>query len=158
MIPNHPKRLKKHKGLYEIDRQIAAITPEERLAAILAAAGVLGHLRDPRAIPLLAGAMRDDDNYDTRMLSLIALREIGSKPLLDALNNLPEEALHSMGQSAWELAKCDASAIEPLIETLVRSNETMRCIAANALGEIGDQRALPELDRMAQNAPTYGAM
>lgn len=46
MTPSHPKKLKKHYCLDEIDREIAAMTPEERLAAIRTMAGTWGHLEE----------------------------------------------------------------------------------------------------------------
>jgi HEAT repeat protein len=116
------------------------------------ATGALERFRDPSSIPALTAALRDD-NIDAAQGAVWALAAIGPRPLLRALETIPEMWFNYVESLEPDkvLVRCGPEAVEPLLEALRTSNETIRCIAAKVLGEIGDSRALPELDRMSRD-------
>lgn len=83
---------------------------------------VMGHTRDPEAVPLLVAAL-DDEDSQTRIYSLFALGEIG-----------------------------DPAALEPLVARLDSDDPGLRKTAAYALGALGDPRAVPPLRRRLDDA------
>jgi HEAT repeat protein len=90
------------------------------------AATILGKLRDRRAVPALIEALQRGG------------------PLL-VLNCCAAEALGRIG---------DESAVKPLSNVLVRSDEILRLIAVNALGSIGGLDAMKVLDAVCAKDPS----
>jgi hypothetical protein len=119
----------------DIEPLIAALRDQNKGVRCIAA-GLLGGLKDPRAVDYLVTALRDEDD-GVRFNAAAALRKIGDpravKPLADVL--------------------------APLIAALrKKSSDGVRSYAAEALGKIGDPRAVEPLiaalkGKLGQNAP-----
>jgi HEAT repeat protein len=109
------------------------------------AAAALGTLRDEQAVEALLIALSDADP-EVCAAAATALGEIGKGraviPLVAALRGKPQvrlAAIRALGTLR------DSRAIEPLVRILERQADAMSEEAANALGETGDQRAIPFL-------------
>ena len=105
-----------------------------------AAAEALGRLGDIRAIPPLTAALQDEDK-DVRLAAADAL---------DALHWRPDK--DEVGAHYWisrkKISRCSeigAPAVLPLIRVLAEHNQDECVAAAEALGKIGDIRAIPPL-------------
>lgn len=112
-----------------------------------AAAGALGRMKDPRALPALLAAFKDKSGY-VRACVAAALGRIDAKravePLIEALEGDADEdvrryAAKSLGQIA------DPRAFEPLVAALKDEDFHVCEVAASALGALGDPRAIPQL-------------
>ena len=103
-------------------------------------AQALGELGDPMAIEPLIQALRDEDS---------SLREVAAKSL-DKLGWNPGEDIakvyYLIAKKQWkEFTKIGKQAVEQLIQTLKDEDSQVRDGAAQALGEIGDKRAVEPL-------------
>jgi HEAT repeat protein len=91
--------------------------------------------------------------YEVRA-AMSSLEEIGERavlPLIQVLldqNELPIVRCRVAGTLAFLK---DERAVEPLIETLVDENVEVRWHAVQALAKLGNRRAIPELQRIADN-------
>ncbi len=112
-----------------------------------AAAGALGRMKDPRALPALLAGFKDKTGH-VRASVAVALGKIDAKrgvqPLIEALEADADErvrryAAKSLGQIA------DPTAFEPLVAALKDEDSHVRETAASALGALGDPRAIPQL-------------
>jgi len=83
----------------------------------------LGALEDKRAVQPLIAMLKDEKDF-IRSTAVIALGRVGSR-----------------------------QAVKPLIDALNSEAENVRRSAAFALGDLGDIRALPGLERLAENDP-----
>ena len=142
------------------------------------AAHILGENREPRAVAPLGAAPADPDT-GVRQHAAEALGRIGPaalQPLITAMADPDAEvrqlAARALGQiadpravepllavlrdprlssqAAFALNKIGAPAVEPLIAALRDQDPNLRWSAARVLGQIGDARALPELERLAR--------
>lgn len=147
------------------------------------AARILGENREPQAIGALTAVLMDDPDMNVRQHAAAALGRIGAvEPLLEALHTpnarvrqLVTQALGQLGdpravkplivalrdsshdvrdQAAFALNKMGPVAVEPLIAALRHPDAIVRWSAARILGSVGDRRALPELERLAQEDNT----
>jgi len=104
----------------------------------------LGNIRDPRAIDPLIQALKDYEQV--RAYAAEALGEIGDPraigPLIQALNDQD-----LMVQWAATKALDRLKAVDQSIEALKDEDESVRSRAADALGEIGDDRAIGPLNQ-----------
>ena len=103
-----------------------------------AAAYALGEIKDPRAVEPLIAALRDSD---VREAAAEALDRLGWKPGKDE-----SAGWYWMAKCEWE--KCvalGASAVAPLIAALKDTDKYVRKAAAEALGQIGEVRAIEPL-------------
>ena len=135
---------------------------------------VLGTLGDERVVEHLINALKDNDKY-VRKAAVYALGEIGDKravePLIKVLecdnnSDVRKAAVHALGElrderavkpltnylrcwGVWivcnALAKIGKPAVETLITALQDRDPVIRMIAAEALGKIGDKRAVEPL-------------
>ncbi len=80
---------------------------------------VLGYTHDPKAVPVLTGALESEGDSQTRIYLLWALGRIG-----------------------------DSSAVPALTDELGSDDSGIRKVAAYALGELGDPAAIPRLEAM----------
>lgn len=117
------------------------------------AAKALGFVGSKRAVRPLAASLLESDSSYRRAAAAHALGLIGDKrslePLLQVLLN-PHEDSKTRGEAAEALANLnDPRAVDPLIKALQDESTEVRFWSAYALGEIGDERAVPELKRLA---------
>ncbi len=140
-----------------------------------ALAEALGEIGDPRAIPALVGALKDE-NERVRRAAAVALGRIGAPAvpaLIGALKDADREvrraAAEALGRigdreavpaligalkdADWEvrgaaaeaLVRIGAPAVPALVGALKDENGWVRGAAAEALGRVGDPRAVPAL-------------
>lgn len=123
--------------------------PELRTAAVRS----LGELGSKRAVRPLITALHTDEDVEVRLATAYALGLLGDKravkPLMTKLSDQNEEP-KVRGITAEALADLkDRRAVTPLIVALSDESIEVRFWAVFALGELGDSRALPELERLA---------
>ena len=107
-----------------------------------------GGLSDERAIEPLSKALNSRDPfvraYAAGALGLLGDKR-GIKPLIDALggasNDLRKYATETLG-------KIGEIAVEPLITALKHNDKFVRAQAANALGLLGNKRAVKPLEKL----------
>jgi HEAT repeat protein len=118
---------------------IHALEDEDRYLRY-GAADSLGKIGDERAIKPLINALKDKDSY-IRLEAAGALDKIGWK-----FKGGQENAYYLIAKTKWiEVSKIGKLAVAPLIQTLKYGELDLRFRAAEALGEIGDERALKPL-------------
>jgi HEAT repeat protein len=105
----------------------------------------LGDIGDDYAIEPLIEALRDID-WPVRKVAATALGKIGDeralKPLLNALNdNDIDVRRHAIGA----LVKMEKHAVKPLLNKLHDPDWQTRAISAEALGRVGNRKAVKEL-------------
>src|SRR5438552_4035244 len=124
--------------------EIAALKDED-WALREEAATLLGEFRDPRAVGPLVEALHDEDRA-VREAATTALRRIGP-PAAPALIVALQDPNGNVQEAAVAILKDVAppEAVEPLIGCLTSKNWIVRMHAAKALGNLGDQRAVPIL-------------
>jgi len=113
------------------------------------AAMVLGEIGAPTTVESLIAALGDPD-LEVFALAGRALVKIGApsvEPLIAALR-YPNESIRE--RAAVVLGQIGAPAVEPLIAALRDPDASVRWYEVEALGRTGDARALPELERVAQ--------
>jgi HEAT repeat protein len=110
------------------------------------AAYALGRLGEPRAVPALMQALKDKD-WNGREAAAEALGELGDKRAMPALiQALKEDWGWWVRESAAKaLSKLGDPGRLALIQALKDEDENVRKAAAEALGELGDRRAVPAL-------------
>jgi HEAT repeat protein len=118
------------------------------------AARALGEIGDARAVEPLIKALGDEDE-DVCMNAAEALGEIGDTravgPLIKNLSartfgrSSINDTKTSQLSATWALADIGVAAVEPLIKALGDEDDDVRWLAADALGEIGDERAVEPL-------------
>lgn len=115
---------------------------------------LLGRLRSPRSIELLAGHVADRDP-ETRAAIAEALGRIGSPEALPALLELLRDLVTRVRiAAAGALGTIgDSRAVEPLLDELADDDPAMRIAACQALGAIGDARSTVPLTRLAGEDP-----
>jgi HEAT repeat protein len=122
--------------------------PEIRSRAIVA----LGLTNDRRAVsPLIYRLAYDEDQYEVAndaLLMLMHLRKIAVKPLVTALQKGDDRIRGSADLALSNIR--DRKTVEPLIMALNDPVAEVRYGVISALQDIGDVRALPELERIAR--------
>ena len=116
----------------------------------------LGAIGDKRAVVPLIELLKDEDNH-IRQQSVAALGAINDKraiePLIKVLKDDGDWGVRE--QSEYALVKIGKEAVEPLIGTLNDGNDVVRLLSAEALGKIGDKRALPSLKKALKDEQIY---
>jgi len=113
------------------------------------AAWALGEIRHAHAVEPLIAALGDPD-LEVFASAGGALVKIGApsvEPLISALR-YPDESVRE--RAAVVLGQIGAPAVESLIAALHDPDACVRWYEVEALGRTGDARALPELERVAQ--------
>jgi HEAT repeat protein len=101
----------------------------------------LGNIGDPRAVPALIEALKDEDEY-VRSYAASALGKIG-KPAVPALiEALKHEDKTVRWSAAFSLDKIGEPAVPVLIEALKHGDKFIRGYAAWILGRMGTPEAL----------------
>jgi HEAT repeat protein len=115
------------------------------------AARALSRIGDERAIEPLIRLLADRE-YEVRKSAIYALGWIGDERAIGPLVNVMKDQNESptvRGVAAEAFANIgDKSGVEPLIDALEDSSAEVRFWAAFALGQLGDPRALPKLERL----------
>jgi HEAT repeat protein len=120
ILVTQPDALRTEPGAAAEVRRLFREGEDKQLRQYLAL--VLGHTRDPQALPLLVEAL-DDDDSQTRIYAAWALGSIG-----------------------------DPGALEPLAGALKDPDAGIRKTAAYALGALGDPAAIPRLEPLLVDA------
>jgi HEAT repeat protein len=138
---------------------LMAIVRDESSTLRSQASAALGRLGDV-AIAALISALRDA-HPSVRSLAAEALGDIGSREAVSALIELVKtdqsgarlEALEALSKRKKAIAVLaqfrDPRARDALITALNDANEEVREIAAASLGDVGEQKDLPLLERLA---------
>jgi|GEM_PF-1158105 len=107
------------------------------------AARLLGSIKDPSALVPLLLATKPPFPDRVRIAAVIALGRLGDPravgPLMAALYEKDSPALHELPRA---LAKIGSPAVEPLIQASQHPDAETARMAVEALGEIGDARAV----------------
>ncbi|MCH8273162.1 MAG: HEAT repeat domain-containing protein [Armatimonadetes bacterium] len=120
-------------------------------------ASTLSLIGDERAASPLINAL-SDPNENVRREAAIALGSLGVQEAVEPLIQLLREGGGERSSVAQGLGWLrDVRAVLPLLDCLSSDDRSLRHLAAFALGEIGDRRALDALDRMALSEPEPGA-
>lgn len=111
------------------------------------AAHQLGKLGDERAVPALAEAVSDSDEY-VRKSAVMALRRIGGTASMEALRTaLGDRSEQVILQAVNGLRDMrDKGAVEPLIRVLARRERSLQLAATDALVRIGSDAVGPLLE------------
>ncbi|HXF83320.1 MAG TPA: HEAT repeat domain-containing protein [bacterium] len=111
------------------------------------AAHQLGKLGDERAVPALAEAVQDPDEY-VRKSAVMALRRIGGPAAMAALRTaLSDRSEQVILQAVNGLRDMrDKEAVEPLIRVLARRERSLQLAAIDALVRIGPDAVGPLLE------------
>ena len=121
------------------------------------ACDLLGEIRDPKAVPVLAEALGDKDEFGTSVASAAAralgrIGDRGSIPaLLKVLESPDRDLRYEAARSLGSLRANEAAAT--LRKLLKDSGETahhrlIRCAAAEALGRLRERDALDDLSAL----------
>jgi HEAT repeat protein len=153
-------------GGHEAEQVLLDVLSDRSPVLRRAAARSLGELGGDAAAQPLITAMMEDADAEVRTSAAYALGLLGDKqavaPMITKLSDQAESA-RVRGTIAEALADLkDRAAVIPLIGALKDQAVEVRFWAAFALGELGDLRALPELERLAGTdhsvMPGYGAV
>lgn len=111
-----------------------------------AAAQALGHAGDERAIEHLQTVLQTDDNFMVRGAAAAALGQIRSVQSCAALARaLGDTDWHVRHHAAKGLANIGPDAVPVLLQFVHAADLQCHRHACEALGEIGDERAIPPL-------------
>ena len=114
------------------------------------AAEALGKIGNARAVKPLITALRDQE-AGVRRSAAGALGKIGNAKAIKSLISVLSDSEASVQRCAAEaLEKIGKPAVKPLIAELRALETQVRWFAADILGRLGDNRALPELERVAR--------
>jgi HEAT repeat protein len=131
-----------------------------------AAARALGEVNADAAAPPLIGLLLEDTAIEVRVSAAYALGLLGDpqaiEPLIQKLDDQTEDA-RVRGTAAEALGDLrDPAGVMPLIAALNDPSAEVRFWAAFAVGQLGDPRALPQLERLAASDQAvlagYGAV
>ena len=111
------------------------------------AAHQLGKLADERAVPALAQALEDADEY-VRKSAVMALRRIGGPAAMEALRiALADRSEQVVLQAVNGLRDMrDKGAVEPLIRALARRERSLQLASTDALVRIGGDAVGPLME------------
>jgi len=143
------RELGKLKATNAIDSLITALGDSEaavRRSAVIA----LGEIGDAKAIPPLMEIIVSDIT-SISINAVDSIGKIGGRSAVRALIQILGYEVESVRKRATEaLIRIGAPAVEYLIEALKVQNLTIRHQAVMALGQIGDERAIPALRKIAR--------
>lgn len=109
------------------------------------AASSLGRLKDKGSVMDLINALNDEE-WQVRRYTAEALGEIGDERAIEPLVNLLNDNDGDVrGKAINSLGKMKKTAVEPLIIAFESEDWRIRARIAEALGEIGDKRAVDVL-------------
>ena len=151
------RSFRRHGDVDALIAELASPAQDPPIVVRGAAARALGHLGDTRATrPLLK--LLDDDNEGVRATAAQALGELGDNAAASVLRRSASEdpspvvrswAAHALGSMR------DRQAVPVLIVSLRDDDFRVRRAAAVALANIGDERAIPPLERARAAEPWW---
>ena len=115
------------------------------------AALALGDIGDPRSCKPLRDVVRSRLSSETRQAAVVAIRDLGDHKAVGVLARVLNDANEPSslrGEAAEALGWCgfgSRRAVSVLIKALGDDSTEVRLFSANALGFIGDKRAIPAL-------------
>jgi HEAT repeat protein len=116
------------------------------------AAGSLGKIGGENSVESLIAALNDKE-WPVRKNAVTSLGQIGDeRALKPILKSLEDEDTDVKRQSIHALEKMKKSAFKPLLKKLYDVNWQNRAMAAEALGRIGDKRAVEPLSKALSNS------
>jgi len=122
-----------------VDPLIRCLKDENPLVRSFAAKS-LGEIRDKRSVESLIVCLSDKD-FNVAVSAAISLKNLDYEP-----SNLNEKIIYLIVENNWEeLVGIGEPAVERLISCLQNKNYKVRKSDAEALGKIGDKRAVPYL-------------
>ncbi|HLK88362.1 MAG TPA: HEAT repeat domain-containing protein [Polyangia bacterium] len=131
----------------------ALFDPESGLR--IEAAKSLGTLAAPDTIPELVRALTEEGEPDVRSAIAAALGLTGDEravdPLLAKLGDTSEQAAVRGAAAEALTGPRSPRAVDPLIAALADPEAEVRFWAAFALGQLGDERAIPALEQLARS-------
>ncbi len=149
---------------YSAVKAVASIGGKEALSGLvtalkdndwavrMTAAQGLGDLGDREGVAPLCEALRDPE-WSVRYHAAAALGQIGDvAALISADLRITEGRGRQVIRRQVSEAICDVAALIPLIRTAGDSNAAVRRHVAEALGKLGDERALPALERLVRDS------
>jgi len=118
------------------------------------AADALAAIRDPAVIPLLIGELRVVDEKSTPRAAeaLIRFGSLATPALIEALSG-KEQGMARLWAARILTVTRDAAAYDALLDALRDRLDLVRVASADALGSIGDSRALAPLMQAALRDP-----
>lgn len=130
----------------EFERWLARLRSHD-VTARSDAAHQLGKLADERAVPALAQALEDADEY-VRKSAVMALRRIGGPAAMEALRiALADRSEQVVLQAVNGLRDMrDRGAVEPLIRVLARRERSLQLASTDALVRIGGDAVVPLME------------
>ncbi len=167
--PKHGFKVRDPRGLeYDWENadpvRLTALLGDDRPAVHSRAIQELAR-RGPESLPVLARKLRTSKSVETRRNIVWALTRIGQpearqavrQALNDENESVRQAAVHSI--AAWR----DAESVPALLETLSWGTAPLQRVAAEALGRIGDSRAVAPLlaltgvknERVLEHSLTY---
>ena len=142
-----PAQMGDEQDLASLVEALADPDPEVRAGA----AAALGALGDSAAVVPLAGALEDGDPTVVET----AAAALGTLADPAAVEPLVRYSTQNAEGAKAALVAIGEPAVEPLVEALQLKSDVRRRVAAEALGEIGDARAVEPL--LSYGARGYGA-
>jgi len=191
-VPSEPPAPAEEAARYRHFEYLVATLRDLDPQARMQAARLLGETREPHAVVPLVEALHDPDsgvrqqavnslgklgtdgveglieamhdpNPDVRQMAAKAISQLGDPTAIDKLVACLRDPQHEVrNQVAFALKKIGTRAVPALITALSHTDTSIRWGAARVLGEIGDARALPELERVSRQdvgrTPGTGAL
>lgn len=144
-------RAYKHKDVPTLIAALKEHDPTDRSIA----ARYLGKLRAAEAVPALQECLAEESSV-MRGSAIHALAAIGDEQAIQALIFVARGGnLRDRRRATWQLGNLGATeAVPTLLECLDKDNDALRISILNALGRIGDERAIPRVAQLAENAPS----
>lgn len=130
--------------------ELITVLKDENIAGQKDIVNDLVEIGEPAVEPLIN--LLKDEKWRVRYISAETLGEIGDskavEPLIDSLN---DENNGVRSNSIIALVEIGKPSVEPLIDILDDNNWHMKWQAAEALGEIGDKKAIQPLIKILNN-------
>ena len=116
---------------------------DERWSVRRFAAISLGKIRDERSLESLVRSLKEDNDWHVRRYAADALGNIGDERIIPSLvSSLSDEDEDVRRMAIIALGKMKKAAVKPLIEAFGSEDWRIRARVAEALGSIGDKRAV----------------
>jgi aminopeptidase N len=123
----------------------------------------LGRLRDPAVLPVLRRALREADSWNdtVRVAAVEGLAELGADGTLATLRartryGLPHPSRMAAARSLGRVGRGDPGALRTLLALTRDPFLRVQLAAISALGHLGDDRAVPRLERLVQAVDVDG--